>query len=397
MTGTGRGAELLDKARAVARMLAEGAIERDRDRRFPHEELAAIRETGLLTMLVPEEHGGAGASVSDMVRVIGALAEGDPSVAQILIVHNSGVELLNKVAPEHARLALYERLVGQKLLLTNAYTEVGTKTIFDFKVRIRPDGDGWRINGSKAYCTGSLGGDVIFGLAVSEEEQPRPLVFLIDADAEGVTIHDDWTGFGQRTTASGTIEFHDASVAGELVFPPDRLMEHPLENFFGTNGQAMMSALFVGIARNALADAVVYARERARPWVHSGVEKASLDPYVMHTIGRMQTLVNGADALVERALELIDAAVADTTAETRAAASLAVADAKAASTEASLAVSELMFNVGGAGMTVGKYGFDRHWRNARTLTLHDPVDYKFRLSGDYLLNDEAPPISSHTP
>ena len=384
-------------ARELATALATDAAARDLERRFPHAELDLVKRSGLLALLVPRADGGLGGTPGDLIRTVGVLAEGDPSVAQLTIVHHSGVELLNKLAPPAVRAPYYARIVAGALMLTNAYSEVGTKTIFDYKVRMSPAGDGgWRINGSKAYCTGSLGGEALYGLAVTDEATPQPLVFLIETGAPGVVVVDDWTGMGQRTTASGTIEFHDAYVPAELAISPAALGPS-LDNFFGTMGQAMMSAHSVGIARAAFADAIAYVREKARPWPHAGVERASDDPYVLLHIGRLHALVESADALVERAIERIEAAQAHLTLETRVAASLAVATARARSTEVALEVCERLFQVCGAGATVEKHNFDRHWRNARTLTLHDPVDYKSRLVGDWLLNGTPPPISSHTP
>lgn len=384
-------------ARELATAIAAGAAERDLQRRFPHEELAQVKRSGLLALLVPKAEGGVGGTPGDLIRTVGILAEGDPSIAQMTITHHSGVELLNKIVPPAVRARYFRRVMAGELMLTNAYTEANTKTIFDYRVRMSPAGDGgWKVNGTKAYCTGSLGGEALYGLAITDEETPQPLVFLIETDAPGVTVHDNWTGMGQRTTASGTIDFADAYVPGELAISPAALGPS-LDNFFGTMGQAMMSALYTGIAKAALADAIRYVREKARAWPHSGVERASEDPYVMLRIGEMHAQVESADALVERAIERIEAAQANLNQETRVAASIAVAAAKMRSTEVSLEVCERLFEVCSAGATVEKYDFDRHWRNARTLTLHDPVDYKSRLVGDWLLNGTPPPISSHTP
>ena len=384
-------------ARELTAALAADAAARDLERRFPHAELDAVKRSGLLALLVPRVDGGLGGTPGDLIRTVGTLAEGDPSVAQMTITHHSGVELLNKVVPPAVRAPYYTRIVAGELMLTNAFSELGTRTIFEYKVRLSPAGDGgWRLNGTKAYCTGSLGGEALYGLAVTDEETPQPLAFLIETDAPGVIVQDDWTGMGQRTTASGSIEFRDAYVPAELAISPVALGP-TLDNFFGTMGQAMMSALFTGIAKAALADAIEYVRTKARPWPHAGVERASDDPYVLLHIGEMHALVESADALVERAIERIEAAHASLSLDTRVAASLAVATAKARSTEAALAVCERLFQVCGAGATVEKHDFDRHWRNARTLTLHDPVDYKSRLAGDWLLNGTPPPISSHTP
>lgn len=383
-------------ARGLAASIAAGAAERDLQRRFPHAELGEVKRSGLLALLVPQAEGGLGGTPGDLIRTVGILAEGDPSIAQMTITHHSGVELLNKIVPPEVRAPYYRRIVAGELMLTNAYTEASTKTIFEYRVRMSPAEGGWVVNGEKAYCTGSLGGEALYGLAITDEATPQPLVFLIETGAPGVTVEDNWTGMGQRTTASGTIQFEDAFVPAAQAISPVALGPS-LDNFFGTMGQAMMSALYTGIAKAALADAVRYVQTKARAWPHSGVERASEDPYVMLRIGELHAQVESADALVERAIDRIEAAQANLTPETRVAASLAVAAAKIRSTEVSLEVSERLFEVCSAGATVEKHDFDRHWRNARTLTLHDPVDYKSRLIGDWLLNGTPPPISSHTP
>lgn len=389
--------EALTTARRLAASFAGGAAERDRERLFPHAELKELKRSGLLSLLVPREFGGAGAGYGEMIRSVGALAEGDPNLAQMSIVHFSGVELLNKVAPEAAKSLLYPRVTDGLQMFTNAYSEIGTNTIFEFRVGLAATKGGWLIDGSKAYCTGSLGGEMIYGLAIAQEPEPHPRVFVIDTDVSGVTVLDDWDGMGQRTTASGTIRFENAFVPEDLCFVPDLLLNQPLLNFFGTNGQAMMSAVMVGVAKNALADAVEYVQERSRPWPHAGVERAADDPYVLRTIGEMNTLVASAEATLEQAINVIEATAANPTDETRAHCSVTVAAAKTVATNTSLRVGELLFQACGAGATRQALGLDRHWRNMRTLTLHDPVEWKLHLSGDYLLRGTPPPISSHSP
>ncbi|MGI9658310.1 MAG: acyl-CoA dehydrogenase family protein, partial [Gaiellaceae bacterium] len=284
----------------TARRLAEGfaaqAAERDRERRFPHDELGKLKSSGLLALLVPEAYGGSGAGYGELIRSVGVLAEGDPNIAQMAIVHHSGVELLNKVAPDGAKELFYPRVATDRQMFTNAYAEVGTSTIFEFRVTLQQVEGGWQVDGSKAYCTGSLGGEMLYGLAVAHEPEPHPRVFVIDTDAAGVTVIDNWDGMGQRTTASGTIEFEGAFVPDALCFTPDLLLNQPLLNFFGAAGQAMMSAVFIGVAKNALRDATEYVQNKSRPWPHAGVERAADDPYVIRTIGEMSTLTTAAEA-----------------------------------------------------------------------------------------------------
>jgi alkylation response protein AidB-like acyl-CoA dehydrogenase len=393
----GQSTEAVALATQLASSFEVGALTRDRDRAFPHDELSQLKRSGLLSLLVPKDLDGMGASYGEMIRVVGALALGDPNVAQMAIVHFSGVELLNNVAPDTAKNILYPRITQDTQMFTNAYSEIGTNTIFEFNVALERADGGWSISGSKAYCTGSLGGELIYGLAIAHEPEPHPRVFVIGTDAPGVRVVDNWDGMGQRTTASGTIEFGGAFVSDDLCFTPDLLLHQPLLNFFGTNGQAMMSAIFVGIAKNALRDATDYVRTRSRAWPHAGVEKAVDDPYIIRTIGEMSTLIASAEATLDRAIGIIERAAADPTEEARAECSVAVAAAKTVSTHSALRVAELLFQACGAGATRQALGLDRHWRNVRTLTLHDPIEWKLHLSGNYLLSGTPPPISSHSP
>ena len=382
-------------ARALVPALLEGAADRDRERQFPHEQLDLIRARGLEAILVPRRYGGIGGEYSDQARVVSILAEGDPSVAQIFHVHGTGVELLSESSvAESVKAELHARTVAGKLRWTNAYSELGTKTIFDWTVKLTPTATGsYLVDGQKFYCTGSLGGDYLYATAVVDGTADVRLVF-VPTDAPGLAIDDDWSGMGQVTTGSGTIRFAAVEVPAERVIDFTGLA-YP-ESVFGPYGQICFSGIHLGIARNALGDAVQFAATKARPWVHSGVERAADDPYTQQHIGQMSMWVEAADALQERALDVMDAARAHPSAEARARCSVAVSQAKAFTEHAGLEVCQRLFQVTGSASTVRKYDYDRHWRNLRTLSLHDPVDYKFKMIGDYHLNGTLPPITAYT-
>ena len=393
-------------AEEFALRLAEGAAERDRERRFPHAEIDEMRQTGLFALRVPAEQGGSGASIADYVRVVAALAQGDPNVAQMYITHTYGVELLNQVEAEPGvREGLYRRLAQEGLFIGNGYSERGTKTIFDFKTELTPDPNGgWRLNGTKFYATGSMGGDVLYVSgkieppAAPEGHTTRDLgevrMVFLERETPGMTIHDDWDGMGQRTTSSGTIELDNVHVPDERCFRTEGF-DQP-ESLFSIVGQAGFAAVFVGIAEAALSAGLEYVRTRARPWPHAEVEAAVDDPYVIGHAGTMATHAATARSLLETACEAIDAAEETPSGELRALASVRTSEAKAVATEVSLEVSERVFQICGAGATVAAHALDRFWRDARTLTLHDPVDYKYRLVGDWTLNAEPPPVTSFT-
>jgi len=389
--------DVLEVAEQLAASLGEGASHRDQERDFPLKELQAVKDSNLPLLFVPENAGGLGGTVGDFIRIVQRLAAGDPNVAQMFLVHSFFTRFLMTMAQGDVLADWQRRLREDRIWVANAYTERGTKTIFDYNTAIRANDDGtWALTGTKFYCTGSLAADVI-GISCVIEGRPRVEetdfnVAYVEATAPGVNIIDDWVGMGQRTTASGTIEFKDVVVSPGNCFGT-KVFAEP-DSVFGLIGQGGFAAIYTGIARAALDAGIHWAQERARPWPHSGVDQASEDPYVMLRVGEMATLVSSAEATLDHAANLCDQLEADRTEDRRARAAIAVSEAKAHATQVSLAVSETIFQVAGASATLEKYNLNRFWRDARTLTIHDPVDYKYRLIGDYLLNSALPPVTA---
>ena len=381
-------AELRDRFRV-------GAAERDRERRFPYEQCAEFRASGLLGLMVPREHGGYGGTFVDLMKVVNLISAGDSNIGQMYQLHTGGIRLLQEFASPEVQAKWLPRFASGELWITNAYSEVGTPSVNHFNTTVRRDGDGWRLNGKKFYCTGSLAGDITFGpCQVAESDEVR--VFFTPTDAEGVTIHDDWSGFGQRTTASGTTEFEEVWVPDELCLASPDSDGGGGGAVTSLNYQAVHTGVFVGIARNALDDAVGFVRERARVWYESPAEKASEDPYTLLRVGEMKTAVEAAELLSLRAAELCDvAAERPTDGRARGEASVVTGEARRAAAEAAMEAGSTLFKVCGAGSVLSKYGFDRHWRNARTLSLHNPLDFKSAHAGDFLLNDRLPAVDSY--
>ena len=385
--------EILERARSLVEPLRAGAAARDRERTYPYEQLQLVRESGLEALLVPLEFGGMGGTYMDEVRVVGILAEGDSSVAQIFHVHGTGVEICTQVAPPELQKRFHEATIARKCRWSNAYSELGTKNIFEYAVKLTPDDDGYRLSGRKFYCTGSLGADVMYVTAVIDGTDQLRLV-LMPTDTAGVTIEDDWDGMGQVGTASGSIVLDNVRIEASQVVEMDG-MATP-ESLFGPLGQLSFSAIHVGIAKAACAEALDYVRTKVRPWVHAGVEDAREDPILQVRVGEMRTLLDAADAMQKRAIDAMAASWAAPSAETRAMASVATSQAKAFSTDAGLRVCEMAFQVSGSSATLRSRGLDRHWRNLRTLSLHDPADYKHKMVGDFYLTDNLPPVTAYT-
>lgn len=205
----------------------------------------------------------------------------------------------------------------------------------------------------------------------------------------GLRVVDDWSGFGQRTTASGTVLLNNVRVDADLVVDNWRLNESP--NIQGAVSQLIQAAIDLGIAREAIADTVRFVRERSRPWIDAKVERNSDDPYVIADIGKLSIELHAAEALLRKAGRVLDEVSASPVdAQAAARASIAVAEAKVLSTELSLLASEKLFELSGSRATLAEFNLDRHWRNARVHTLHDPVRWKNHAIGAYRLNGTLP-------
>jgi len=387
-----------DSAVELASEIAASAVERDRDRIFPHEELAALKASGLLAALVPTGDGGEGLKLSDHLRIVRLLAQGDPCVAQMFHGHGLAIYVLNLLAEPTTRVELNRRVANRSLLWANAVSELGTANALAMALTAGPTAGGWSLNGTKFYCTGSLGADELLVAAMNTDatsDDDAAVLAFVSTDAEGLTINDDWDGMGQRTTASGTVVFSDVFVS-DLRTCTDMTLTKDLASPRSILAQSGFTSVYLGIAEDALLEAINYLRDEARPYPYSGVERALDDPYILQHVGKLRCMLDAAHCLNDRALDLLDETEDDPTPATRGRAAIAMAQAKAVSTEAVLEVTQRLFQLCGSRSTRQGYGFDRHWRNARTLTLHDPVDYKYRTVGQYALDGSYPEITTYT-
>jgi len=379
-------AEALAVAEEISAKLAEGAAARDRDRILPYEEMDLLSDAGLLAITVPKSYGGAGVGARTVARVIAALSRADGSIGQIPQNHFFMLEGLRLQGTEEQKRFFYGRvLAGERL--GNALSETGTKTAHDHATRLSRDGSIYRLNGRKFYSTGVLFAHWV--AVVANDENNVSTIAFVPRDTKGITIVDDWSGFGQRTTGSGTTLLDDVEVHPLGVLSFAALFERPTP--MGPFAQIMHAAVEQGIAEAALADTVHFVRHSARPAKDAHVDRASDDPYTIATVGELKIRVDASSALLDRAGEFVDRSAADPSAESVAAASVAVAEVKIASTEAALLVASKLIELAGSSATLTKHGLDRHWRNARTHTVHDPVRWKYRAVGDYWLNGVNPP------
>jgi len=379
-------AQALAVARALADDFAREASQRDRERRLPLAELERYSLSGLWGITVPREHGGAGVSRVTLAEVTAIISAADGSLGQIPQNHYYALEVLRVNGSAGQQRRFYARaLAGERF--GNALAETGTRTAAERRTRLDPDGaGGWRINGSKFYCTGALYAQWIPTATVDADGIQR--LAIVRRDSPGVEVIDDWSGFGQRVTGSGTVHFTDVAVPAEDVL----LLADPAAppNTIKPLAQIIHAAIDLGIGQAALQDALSFVRERSRPWIDANVERAADDPLTISEFGRLSIRLEAARALVARAGRILDVATADGSAANVAAAAIAVAEARVLTTEASLAAGTKLFELAGTQSTLDHLNLDRHWRNARTHTLHDPVRWKRHAVGNYYLNDIAP-------
>jgi len=377
--------QALDVVKALAAEIAEGSSIRDRDRILPHHEMELVAQSGLLGITVPAEYGGADISNSFLAEVVAILSEADASVGQIPQTHFSILETLRLSGTEEQKKFFFGRaLAGEHL--ANAQAEAGTKTAGDIETRLAPDGVGYRISGRKYYSTGALFADWVAIYAL--DPQGRQVVAIVPRDADGLQIVDDWDGFGQRTTASGTVLIDNVYVSPDSVIGHYRSLERhaPL----GSLGQLLHAAVDLGIARAAFADTVSFVKQKSRGNRNVGIDQAAADPLTIARTGTIAVKIEAASAVLERAGRKVDVAQINPSPETAVDASLAVAAAKILTTEAALEATNGLFELAGASATSQEFNLDRHWRNARTHTVHDPVRWKHHAIGDFHLNGNVP-------
>ncbi|MFG2158596.1 SfnB family sulfur acquisition oxidoreductase [Streptomyces olivaceus] len=380
-------AEALAVATALADEFRPGASARDAERRLPRAELDRLSASGLLAVTVPADHGGADVSATTLAEVFRLLASADGSLAQIPQSHFAYVNVIRRQGTEEQRTFFFaELLAGRRF--GNAQSEAGTKHVQDIRTRLtrRPDGS-YALDGVKHYSTGALFADWIPVLARTEDDNLH--VAYVPRDAPGVTVTDDWDGLGQRTTASGTVRLADVAVPADRVLPHHLTFRGP--QLHGAVAQLLHAAIDAGIAAGALAEAAEFVRTKSRPWFESGAETAVEDLLLVQRFGELALAVRASEVLLSEAARTVDAASAGLTDDSAAEASIAVAAAKVQAARTAVEVGSALFEVSGTRAALDSLNLHRHWRDARTHTLHDPTRWKVQHIGRHVLTGTRPP------
>ncbi|WP_179998199.1 SfnB family sulfur acquisition oxidoreductase [Acinetobacter sp. YH12239] len=377
--------EALKVAHELAEKFKHRASERDLNRELPHEEIEAYSQSGLWAITVPQQYGGADVSIHTLTKIIALMSGVDGSIGQIPQNHFYALEILRNTGSEAQKRRLFTEVL-QGARFGNALAEFKTKNAAQRHTSLRQVENGYVLNGEKFYCTGSLFAHRIPTLA--SDEQERQFLVFVPRDSEGLSLIDDWSGFGQRTTGSGTVKFENVQIDPEDVVPFD--LAYTTVTISGPFAQIIHASIETGIARAAFEETLIRVRQ-ARPWIDAKVEHATQDPLTLYEIGRIATDVKATELLLKQAAQAVQDAKVAPSEHSVAHASIQVAKARAHSTETALKVSSKLIELAGSRGSQRQDNLDRYWRNARVHTLHDPARWKYFFIANYVLNGVFPP------
>jgi alkylation response protein AidB-like acyl-CoA dehydrogenase len=383
----------LAQAQALARAFRTSAAERDLAAGTPTAEREQIRASGLLKLMIPSDHGGLGANWPDFLNIVREIATADASLAHLFGYHHLGMVTPHLIGTPEQRDRWYAVTARGNLFWGNSLNPLDPRTTLT-----RVDERTFRLHGEKSFCTGAQGSDLLLVSAI-EPGQPRLQVVVVPTNRAGITVHDDWDNMGQRQTDSGSVSYRDVEVQADEVLGPPGAGGSVWATLRTCVTQSVLSNIYLGIAQGAFDEARHYTVGLERPFAGSAAERPSEDPYIIEHYGEMQVQIQAAECLLDRGAQALQQAWNRQGAldpEQRGACAIAIATAKVAAARCALEVTSTMFDVMGARATSGHYRFDRFWRNARTLTLHDALDYKVREVGDWVLNGRFPTPSFYS-
>lgn len=378
--------DYLDTATSLAQEFAKTAIERDKKGGTPKQERDRLRNSGLLKLAIPQEYGGFGQSWTTIFRISRELAKTDSSIAHVFSYHHLGITIPHIFGSPEQKEKFYTQSIAHNWFWCNALNPL------DRRSTLTKHGNIFLLNGTKSFCSGSKDSDILPITAV-DRDTSELTVLAIPTQRTGITIQDDWDNMGQRQTDSGSIIFDNVEVFPIEIFGCRTDSSQPFRTIRACLSQLNLANIYLGIAQGAFAAAKDYTQTNSRPWLTSGVNSPDADPYILQHYGNMWIDLESVTCLVDKAGEILQASWArewELTEAERGKCAIAISVAKAAATKVGLDITSRIFEVMGARATASKYGFDRYWRNMRTFTLHDSLDYKIKSIGEWALIDRLP-------
>lgn len=378
--------DAINAAYQVADFALEARNIRDQTRQLPFEEVSLFSQKGLGGLRIPKKYGGAEVSNKTLAHVFRIINKADSSLGQIPQNQIALLNMINLMGTEQQKQFIFTEILNGKRL-ANGGPERNTKDSKTLNTKLRFENGKYLITGQKFYSTGSSFADWLAIKAVHPEG--HIVLTIINRHSQGIEVINDWNGFGQRTTSSGTIILDQVEVDPFLIFDERILAQET--NYRGAFSQLLQVAIDVGIAEAAFADTLSTV-SKARPIIDANVDKASFEHYTLQEVGRSQILLDATILLLDEAADYLDEldALGEVSAEQAGLASIKVAEAKIYANDAALLISEKLLELGGSRSSLSEHNLDQHWRNARVHTLHDPVRWKFHALGDYYLNNKLP-------
>ncbi|WP_312307838.1 SfnB family sulfur acquisition oxidoreductase [Acinetobacter variabilis] len=378
--------DAINAAYQVADFALEGRNQRDQQRLLPFAEIDLFSQKGLGGMRIPKQYGGAFVANKTLTHVFRIINKADSSVGQIPQNQIALLNMIRIMGTEQQKQFIYNEILKGKRL-ANGGPERNTKDTKTLATTLTLENGRYFVDGEKFYSTGSSFAHWLAIKAIHPEG--HVVLTIVDRNADGVEVIDNWNGFGQRTTSSGTVKLQHVEVDPLLIFDERLLNNQP--SYRGAYSQLMQVAIDVGIAEAAFADTLT-AVHKARPIVDAQVEKASLEHYTLQEVGKSSVLLDAAILLLDEAAEYLDELdqLESVTDEQAAKASILAAEAKVYANDAALHISEKLLELGGSRSSLSQHNLDQHWRNARVHTLHDPIRWKLHALGDYYLNHKLP-------
>lgn len=388
-----------DAFAALLADVASGARDRDLNDENPFDQVVALKRAGFGTLRLPADLGGPGFSVRQLFSTVIDVARADPIVAHIFRTHFWFVEeRLRTIGDAGSRRWLREVADGR--IFGNAFSEKGSLAVGSlvFNTRLLPSGGGFRLAGEKYYSTGTLFSDYLTVAATTDHDSVASVV--VPADREGVRLIDDWDGFGQRRTGTGTTTFTDVAVSAAEILSDNPYDADPEPTVQYASLQLYIHAVVAGVLASVVDDGVALLRSRDRSFSHAPTERPTDDPLLQRQLGVLASTASVARAAVLDAADAIGAATASEVdgvpdAGLAAEAQLRVAKVKVHLDDVAPEAATRLLELGGASAASRQRNLDRHWRNIRTITLHNPVAYKARVIGQNLLHGTPVPANAY--
>jgi len=382
--------EIADQLAAV---FAQTAVERDRRGGTAKVERDLLRASGLLNVTIPADLGGWGMEWTDTMKLIRVFARVDSSIAHLFGFQHLMLASVSLYGSRAQTEELFSETLRNQWFWGNAVNPLDKRTILT-----SDRGGRYLINGRKSFCSGAVDSDMLTVSAFRSVDE-KFMIAAIPSSRSGIRILDDWDAMGQRQTDSGTVEFCDVATGQEEFLKTPGPLGSIRASLRSCIAQLILSNIFLGIAEGALEESRNYTLAQTRPWIASTAKSATEDPYILANYGDFFVNLQAAQALTDIAGESLQRAWESGDAITenqRGKCALDIATSKVITNNVGLQITTRMFEVMGARAAAGPARIDRFWRNLRTHTLHDPVDYKIRELGSWALNRQLPKPSFYS-